>query len=116
MLAWDSEARSVSHEAKLARTQASRTTSGVPVIPGRESTRAHRGLFDQRPADSAERIEPPMRALALVEEVPDSLFDQFMWALIAPASEFLLDLLVKSDGSVKPSEDCQPSRGQQSCS
>ena len=31
-------------------------------------------------------------ALTLVEEVPDSLFDQFIEAPIVAASEFLLDL------------------------
>jgi hypothetical protein len=48
--------------------------------------------FINRPADPAERIEPPLSALTLVEEVPDSLFDQLIGTLIATASEFLLDL------------------------
>ena len=29
-----------------------------------------------RPADSAERIEPPLIALTLIEEAPDRLFDR----------------------------------------
>jgi hypothetical protein len=43
-------------------------------------------------ADSAERIEPPLSALPLVEEMPNSLFDQFVGVLVAAAREFLLDL------------------------
>jgi hypothetical protein len=42
--------------------------------------------------DSAERIEPLLPTLALVEEVPNRLFDQFIAAPIVAASEFLLDL------------------------
>jgi hypothetical protein len=42
---------------------------------------------------SPESIEPPLATLALVEKVPDCLFDQFIAALIAAAGEFLLDLL-----------------------
>ena len=49
--------------------------------------------FVDRMADPAERIEPPLSTLTLVEEVPDSLFDQFRGALIVAASKFLLDLL-----------------------
>jgi hypothetical protein len=45
-----------------------------------------------RLADSAERIEPLLSAPTLDKEVPDSLFDQFIGALIAAASKFLLDL------------------------
>jgi hypothetical protein len=43
--------------------------------------------------DSPERIEPPLAALTLIEEVPDSLFDQFIPALIPAAGECLLNLL-----------------------
>ena len=43
--------------------------------------------------DSPERIEPPLATLPLLKEVPDSLFDQFIAALIQAAGEFLLDLL-----------------------
>src|ERR1022692_4933762 len=39
--------RSVSHKEKLARTQASRTTSGMPVIRDWGSAPAHTGLLDQ---------------------------------------------------------------------
>jgi hypothetical protein len=45
-----------------------------------------------RLADSAEGIEPLLAALALVEEVSNRLFDQFITASIVAASEFLLDL------------------------
>jgi len=45
-----------------------------------------------RLADSAERIEPLLSTLALIEEVPNRLFDQFIAAPIVAASEFLLDL------------------------
>src|SRR5207253_1232169 len=38
--------------------------------------------------DSPERIEPPLASLTLVEEVPDSLLDQFVGAPITAASEF----------------------------
>jgi hypothetical protein len=34
-----------------------------------------------------------LATLTLIEEVPDSLFDQLIAALAAPAGEFLLDLL-----------------------
>jgi hypothetical protein len=43
--------------------------------------------------DSTERIQPPLATLTLIEEVPDSLFDQLVAALVPPAGEFLLDLL-----------------------
>jgi hypothetical protein len=42
--------------------------------------------------DSPERIEPPLAALMLVEEVPDRLLDEFIGAPVAPSREFLLDL------------------------
>jgi hypothetical protein len=45
-----------------------------------------------RLADSAERIEPLLAALALIEELSNGLLDQFIAAPIAAASEFLLDL------------------------
>jgi hypothetical protein len=47
--------------------------------------------------DSRERIQPPLAALTLIEEVPDSLFDQLVAALLPPAGEFLLDLLSQID-------------------
>jgi len=46
-----------------------------------------------RLTDSAEGIEPPPATLTLVEEVPDSLFDQFIGTSIEAGSEFLLHLL-----------------------
>jgi len=46
-----------------------------------------------RLADSAERIEPLLAALALIEKVSNGLFDQLIATPIAAASEFLLDLL-----------------------
>jgi hypothetical protein len=46
-----------------------------------------------RLADSAERIEPLLATLALVEELSNRHFDQFVTASITAASEFLLDLL-----------------------
>ena len=45
-----------------------------------------------RLADSAERIEPLLATLALVEEVSNCLFDQFVAAPIVAVSEFPLDL------------------------
>ena len=45
-----------------------------------------------RLADSAERIEPLLATLALVEEASNRLFDQFIAIPIVAASEFLLDL------------------------
>jgi hypothetical protein len=45
-----------------------------------------------RLADSAERIEPLLAALTLVEEVSNRLFDQFIAAPIVAAREFLFDL------------------------
>jgi len=46
-----------------------------------------------RLADSAERIQPLLATLALVEELSNRLFDQLIWAPIAAASEFPLDLV-----------------------
>jgi hypothetical protein len=43
--------------------------------------------------DSTERIKPPLATLTLVKELPDSLFNQRIAALIPAAGEFLLDLL-----------------------
>jgi hypothetical protein len=48
--------------------------------------------FIIRLANSAECVEPLLATLALVEEVPNCLFDQFIAAPIVAASEFLLDL------------------------
>jgi len=45
-----------------------------------------------RLTDSAERSEPLLAALALVEEVSNRLFDQFVTASIVAVNEFLLDL------------------------
>jgi hypothetical protein len=45
-----------------------------------------------RLADSPERIEPLLATLALVEEVSNRLFDQFVTASIVAVSEFLFDL------------------------
>jgi hypothetical protein len=42
--------------------------------------------------DSTESIEPPLATLALVEEAPNRLFDQFIAAPVVAAGEFLLDL------------------------
>jgi hypothetical protein len=50
------------------------------------------GLID-RLTDSAKGIEPPLAALALVEEMPDSLFDQFIGTSIKAGSKLLLHLL-----------------------
>jgi hypothetical protein len=46
-----------------------------------------------RLTDSAEGIEPPLATLMLVEEVPDSLFDQFIGTSIKAGSKLLLHLL-----------------------
>jgi hypothetical protein len=48
-----------------------------------------------RLTDSAEGIEPPLATLTLVEEVSDSLFDQFIGTSIKAASELLLHLLAQ---------------------
>jgi hypothetical protein len=45
-----------------------------------------------RLADSAERIEPLLATLALVEEVSNRLLDQFVAAPIVAVREFPLDL------------------------
>jgi hypothetical protein len=45
-----------------------------------------------RLTDSAQSIEPLLAALALVEEAPNRLFDQFIAASVVAAGEFLLDL------------------------
>jgi hypothetical protein len=45
-----------------------------------------------RLADPPERIEPLLATLALVEEVSNRLFDQFVTASIVAVGEFLLDL------------------------
>jgi hypothetical protein len=42
--------------------------------------------------DSAQSIEPPLATLTLIEEVPDSLSDQVVGALIMAASKFLVHL------------------------
>jgi hypothetical protein len=44
-------------------------------------------------ADSAERIQPLLATLALVEELSNRMFDQLIAAPIAAASEFLLNLV-----------------------
>jgi hypothetical protein len=43
-------------------------------------------------AYSAERIEPLLATLALIEELPNGLFDQLIATPIVAAREFLLDL------------------------
>jgi hypothetical protein len=45
-----------------------------------------------RLTDSAESIKPLLATLALVEEAPDRLFDQFIAAPVVAPGEFLLDL------------------------
>jgi hypothetical protein len=45
-----------------------------------------------RLADSAERIEPLLATLAIVEQVSNRLLDQLIAAPIAAARELLLDL------------------------
>jgi len=45
-----------------------------------------------RLTDSAESIEPLLATLALVEEAPNRLFDQFIAAPVVAAGELLLDL------------------------
>jgi len=61
-------------------------------LVGKKHSLVQAGLIN-RLADSTERIEPLLATLTLVKEVPDSLFDQFIAALISAAGEFLLDLL-----------------------
>jgi hypothetical protein len=48
-----------------------------------------------RLTDSLERFEATLATLALVKKVPDSLFDQFLAALIPAAGKLLLDLVVQ---------------------
>jgi hypothetical protein len=43
--------------------------------------------------DSTERLQPLLATLTLVQEMPDSLRNQLIVALIPAAGEFLLDLL-----------------------
>jgi len=76
----------------MARTQASRTTSGASVIPGGNRRALIKGPPGRPPglfcgAHRAGRWHADARL-----GVPDSLFEQFVGALIAAASEFLLDL------------------------
>lgn len=56
-----------------------------------------RSLIEARPinglTDSAECFEPLLTTLLCVEELPHSLFKQFVGAVKTAASEFLLDLL-----------------------
>jgi hypothetical protein len=71
--------------------------------PGRRQARPSLPVGDQhsliqarlidRLTDSAEGIEPPLATLTLVEEVSDSLFDQFIGTSIKAASKLLLHLL-----------------------
>jgi hypothetical protein len=62
------------------------------VIPGWGSALIQACLVS-RQAYSAERIEPLLAALALIEEVSNGLFDQLIVTPIAAGNEFLLDLL-----------------------
>jgi hypothetical protein len=61
-------------------------------LAGDQHSLIQAGLIN-RLADSAERVEPPLAALTLIEEAPDRLFDQFIGTLKASTGEFLLDLL-----------------------
>ncbi|MEK7996864.1 MAG: hypothetical protein AAB403_23930 [Planctomycetota bacterium] len=61
-------------------------------LVGNQHSLIYTGLIDGL-TDSPERMEPPLATLTLVKEVPDSLFDQFIGALIPAASEFSLDLV-----------------------
>jgi hypothetical protein len=45
-----------------------------------------------RLANSAERIDPLPDTLALIEEVSNRLFDQFVKASIVAVNDFLVDL------------------------
>jgi hypothetical protein len=84
--------RSVSHKEKLARTQASRTTSGAPsLLVGDQHSLVQARLIN-RLTDSAESIESLLATPALVEEAPNRLFDQFVAAPLVAAGGLLLDL------------------------
>src|SRR5690348_6034299 len=74
------------HREKLARTQASKTTSGVRVIPGRESIHAHRGPRDQRPHRFCGAHRAAAAPLALFEEASNRLFDEFVAAPVVAAA------------------------------
>ena len=71
---------------KFARAQSSRTTSACPsYLTGDRHSLIEARLID-RLADSAQRIEPLPATLALVEELSNRLFDQFIAAPIVAAS------------------------------
>jgi hypothetical protein len=53
-----------------------------------------------RLTDSLERFEAALATLALVKKVPDSLFDQFLAALILPLASSCSTCLFKSGGNV----------------
>src|SRR5437899_1537639 len=66
--------------------------AAYPSFPAGHQHALIQARLINRLADSAERVEPPLTTLTVVKEVPNSLFDQFIGAPIAAASEFLLDL------------------------
>ena len=61
-----------------------------------------RSLIQARPIaglpDSPERIEPLLPPLPLIEEVPDSFYDQFVGIPITAASQFLVELISQIRG------------------
>jgi hypothetical protein len=62
-------------------------------MPGREHhSFIQAGIINRLP-ESAERIEPLLAILALVEELPNRSLDQLIGTPIAAASEFLLHLV-----------------------
>jgi hypothetical protein len=62
------------------------------LLVGDQHSLIQAGLIDLL-ADSAEGIEQPLATLTLVEEVPDSLFDQVIGTSIKAGSKLLLHLL-----------------------
>jgi hypothetical protein len=54
------------------------------LLAGKQHSLVHAGLIHGL-TDSAESIQAPLATLALVQEVPDSLFDQFIAAVIPSA-------------------------------
>jgi len=62
------------------------------LLAGKQHSLVQAGLIHGM-TDSTQRIEPLLATLTLIKEVPDSLLDQFIAALIPAGGEFLLDLL-----------------------
>ena len=62
------------------------------LLVGNQDSIVQAGLVDGL-TDSTERLQPPLATLTLAQEMPDSLHDQLIAALIPSAGEFLVNLL-----------------------